>query len=284
MIGESNWTDAGSFLFKRRDEVIPTQQLNQKFHACFHSRFALTISIEEAQNRSGEIENLFGGKEFSVKLRQMRRTAQPTAEIHSKPALNLAIHFTGSGPEAYVVNAQGGMIFGAAFEGNLELAPQVLVVLVSHQVTEQSFGIRPDVKGLAGRCSGAVTRRDIAHGISTSLTCSNSSLGQKTQERRRFFEFHVIYLCIFARGEMHEAAAELIRGGGQSLKLIRRQEAAGKLDALHLHALLTLGIGAKVQAHLLHLCFVQLAGEIVPDLLFVPRQLIPHIRGKNFKL
>src|SRR5207253_1290838 len=89
-----------------------------------------------------------------------------------------------------------GMIFGAAFEGNLELAPQVLVVLVSHQVTEQSFGIRPDVKGFAGRSSGAVTCRDIAHGISASLTRGNSRLAQKTQERRCFFEFHVIYLGI----------------------------------------------------------------------------------------
>src|SRR6266568_550372 len=216
MIGESNRTDAGSFLVKRRDEVVPTQQLNQKFQACFHSRSALTISIEEAQNRSGEIENLSGGEEFSVKLRQMRRTAKPTAEIDPKPALNLAIQFTGSGPEANVVNAQRGMIFGAAFEGNLELAPQVLVVLVSYQVTEQSFGIRPDVKGFAGRSSGAVTCRDIAHGISASLTRGNSRLAQKTQERRCFFEFHVIYLGIFTRGEMHEAAAELIRGGGQS--------------------------------------------------------------------
>src|SRR5437899_7569819 len=105
MISESDATDAGSFLVKRRDEVVPTQQLNQEFHACFHSRFALTISIEEAQNRSGQIENFVGGKEFSVKLRQVRRTAQPTAEIDSKPALNLAIQFTGSGPEANVVNA-----------------------------------------------------------------------------------------------------------------------------------------------------------------------------------
>src|SRR2546425_3082325 len=217
MIGESNRTDAGSFFVKRRDEVIPTQRLNQKFHACFHARFALAISIEEAQNRSGQIEDLSGGKEFRIKLRQMRRTAQPTAEIDSKPALNLAIQFTGSGPEANVVNAQRGMIFGAAFERNLELAPQVLVVFVSHQVTEQSFRIRPDVKGFAGRSSGAVTRRDIAHRISASLTRGNSGLGQKTQERRRSFEFHVIYLGIFARGEMHETAAELIRGGSQSL-------------------------------------------------------------------
>src|SRR5713101_8324177 len=104
-IGESNRTDTGSFLVKRRHEVIPTQQLNQEFQACFHARFALAISIEEAQNRSGKIEDLLGGKEFSVKLRQMRRTAKPTAEIDSKPALNLAIQFTGSGPEAKVVNA-----------------------------------------------------------------------------------------------------------------------------------------------------------------------------------
>src|SRR5438477_12351184 len=125
LIGESNRTYAGSFLIKRRDEVVPTQQLNQKFHACFHSLSVLTISIEEAQNRSGEIENLSGGEEFKVKVRQMRRTAKSTAEIDPKPALNLAIQFTGSGPEANVVNAQRGMIFGAALEGSLELLPQL---------------------------------------------------------------------------------------------------------------------------------------------------------------
>src|SRR5438128_12642516 len=112
MIGESNRTDAGSFFVKRRDEVIPTQRLNQKFHACFHARFALTITIEEAQNRSGQIENLSGGKEFSVKLRQMRRTAKPTTEIDSKPALNLAIQVTGRRPETNVVNAQRGIMLG----------------------------------------------------------------------------------------------------------------------------------------------------------------------------
>src|SRR5207247_5892449 len=83
MIGESNRTDTGSFFVKRRDEVIPTQRLNQKFHACFHARFALTITIEEAQNRSGQIENLSGGKEFSVKLRQMR-SEEHTSELQSR--------------------------------------------------------------------------------------------------------------------------------------------------------------------------------------------------------
>src|SRR5260370_41015597 len=100
------------------------------------------------------------------------------------------------------------MIFGATLESDLELSAQVLVVLVSDQVTKQGFSVRPNIESFRRRGAGPIARRDVAHGVAAGLARGYSSPGEETQQVRSFFQFDVIDLRVFARGEVHEAAAK----------------------------------------------------------------------------
>src|ERR1700694_2401688 len=130
------------------------------------------------------------------------------------------------------------MIFGATFESYLELSPQVLVVLVAHQVAKQRLGIRPNIESFGRRRSGAITGCDIANRVAAGLARSNPGFCQEAQEVRSFFQLDVVDLRVFPRGEMQKATAKSISRIGQPDQLIRSQESARNLDALHLHSLL----------------------------------------------
>src|SRR5258708_39898903 len=107
------------------------------------------------------------------------------------------------------------MIFGATFESDLELATQVLVVLVTDQITKQRFGVRPNIESFRRRGAGPVARRDVAHSVATGLTRGYSGPRQETQQVRSFFQFDVIDLRVFARGEVNKATAKSISRIGQ---------------------------------------------------------------------
>src|SRR2546425_6799273 len=72
---------------------------------------------------------------------------------------------------------------------------------------------------------------------------------------------------------MNEAAAKPIGRLSQTRELICGQDPARDLDALHLHSLLALSIGAKMQTQLLHLRLVDFTRAIFRDLLLVINQL-----------
>src|SRR5260370_6010846 len=202
-------------------------------------------------------------------MRELRPRAQSTAEINSKAAPRLALLGPGDCPQPDIVNPQSRVIIRATFESDLELATEVLVVLVAHEIPKQSIGVRLSCESLSCRRTGAITRGDVAHSVAASFARSDSARGQKPQQFRRFFQAHVIYLRIFARREMNEATAKPICCVSQARELICSQEPARNLDALHLYSLLALSISAKVQTQFLHLRLVDFAGAIFLDLLFV---------------
>ncbi len=83
---------------------------------------------------------------------------------------------------------------------------------------------------------------------------------------------------------MNETAAELVGRVSQTDQLIRGQESSGNLDPLHLHAFLALSISAKVQPQFLHLRLINFTCSVLPDLLLIIGQLVPHIVGKKLSL
>src|SRR5213595_3338261 len=100
------------------------------------------------------------------------------------------------------------MILGTTFESYLELSPQVLVVLVAHEVAKQSIGVRRHVERLRCRCACTVTAGDITNRVPASFARCDSSFGQKAQKVRNLLQLDVIDLRIFSGGEMKEAAAK----------------------------------------------------------------------------
>src|SRR2546427_4511337 len=85
---------------------------------------------------------------------------------------------------------------------------------------------------------------------------------------------------------MNEAAAKPIGRLSQTRELLCGQAPARNLDALHLHSLLALSIGAKMQTQLLHLRLVNFTRAIFRYLLLVISQLFADVcrQGLRFSL
>src|SRR5262245_318062 len=148
------------------------------------------------------------------------------------------------------------MIFRATFKSDLELSTKILVELVSDQIAEQAFCIRPHIKGFCCRRAGSITSSYVPDCIATGFAGGNSSLGKKTQQCWSLFEPNVIDLRVLSGGEVDKAASKPIGSISEALELIGREIAARDFDALHLHTFLPLCIRTKVQPHLLHFYFI----------------------------
>ncbi len=82
---------------------------------------------------------------------------------------------------------------------------------------------------------------------------------------------------------MNEPTAKSISRVREAHQLIGAEHTPGNLDPLHLHALLPLSIGAKVQPQLLHLRFINFARAVFPDLLLVVGQLFADMRRQSLQ-
>src|SRR6267143_3447527 len=97
------------------------------------------------------------------------------------------------------------MVLGTTFERYLELSPQVLVVLVAHEIAKQGIGVRRHIERLRGRRACAITSGNIANCVPTSFARCDSGFRKKTQKIGNLFQLDVVDLRIFSGGEMKEA-------------------------------------------------------------------------------
>ena len=130
-----------------------------------------------------------------------------------------------------------------------------------------------DVEHLRGRRPRAVARGDVADGVAAGLARRDARRREEAKQVRGLLELQVVDLHVFPRRQVQEAAPEPIGGVGEADQLIRRENPARDLDALHLHAVLPLGVRAELQADLLHLHLPHLAAAVLLDLFFVEIEL-----------
>src|SRR5260370_2697921 len=119
-------------------------------------------------------------------MRELRPRPQSPAEINSKAAPRLALLGPGDCPQPNIVNPQSRVIIRATFESDLELATEVLVVLVAHEIPKQSTGVRLNFENLSCRRTGAITRGDVSHSVAASFARSNPPPAQKPHQSTRF--------------------------------------------------------------------------------------------------
>src|SRR5206468_6518383 len=68
-----------AFFFEQAAELGPAKTLDEEFHARLHSRLALSVSVEETQNRDRQLEQFFLGQELCVDVGQVRSAAHSSA-------------------------------------------------------------------------------------------------------------------------------------------------------------------------------------------------------------
>src|SRR6266849_1241814 len=142
------------------------------------------------------------------------------------------------------------MIVCATFKRDLEFPPQVLVVLIAHEIAKQRLRIWQHIEGFRGRRARAIAGGDIAYCVAARFARGDACFSQEAQQVRCFFKLDVINLRILARSKMQEATAKSLGRIREAYELIGAQDPTGYLDALHLHPLLALSISAKVQSQL----------------------------------
>src|SRR5262249_4825366 len=113
-------------------ELLPAHRLHKELHPRFHTLFSLAVAVEDANNSGREIEKLLDRQKIGVETRDVRPAAHPAAYITAKAASRFAVLLARHGVESQIVKGERGMIFGAAFKGDLEFATHVLVELVAH--------------------------------------------------------------------------------------------------------------------------------------------------------
>src|SRR5260370_12466920 len=112
-------------------------------------------------------------------MRELRPRAQSTAEINSKPAPRRALLGPGDCPQPDIVNPQSRVIIRTTFESDLELATEVLVVLVAHEIPKQSIGVRLNFEHLSCRRTDAITRGAVPHSVAPTFAPSDRARAQK---------------------------------------------------------------------------------------------------------
>jgi hypothetical protein len=139
------------------------------------------------------------------------------------------------------------MVICAPFKRDLEFPTQILVVFVAYQKAKQRLRIREDIECLRCRRARTIACGNVAYSVATSFARGDASVSQKPQEVGNFFQPDVVNLCVLARGEMQEPAAEPVCRISQAHELIGAQDSTRNLDSLHLHSLLALSVSAEVQ-------------------------------------
>ena len=122
----------------------------------------------------------------------MRAAAHPAADVNAEASARFAVLLARHGVEPQVVKGERGMVVGAAFEGDLEFAPHVLVELVAHEIAEERLRVRVNVEDFGVRDAGAITGGDVAHGVAACLARRDADLGQGAEQRGRFFQSQVV--------------------------------------------------------------------------------------------
>src|SRR5262245_42462 len=128
----------------------------------------------------------------------VRAATHPAADVNAEASARLSVLLARHGVEAEVVKGERGMIVGAAFKGDLEFAPHVLVELVAYEIAEERLRVRIDVEDFGVRDAGAVTGGDVAHGVSAGFARRDADFGKGAKQGRRFFQLQVIKLHVLA--------------------------------------------------------------------------------------
>ena len=121
----------------------------------------------------------------------------------------------------------------AAGERDLELAPEILHVIMTQQKVGQRARIGRDIEGLVVTHARQWAGRHIAHGVATGLTRGQANRGQATHQIGRVVDVYVVQLKVLARRNVQDAVRVLVGQICQRLHLRDAQAAIRYLDALH---------------------------------------------------
>lgn len=164
----------------------------------------------------------------------MGRGAEAAAHVDVEAAHDLAVLHPGAGDGAEVVHhhERAGLV-GAAGEGDLELAPEVLAVGVAEQEPGEGVGVGGHVERLGVADAGQGAPGHVAHRVAAGLAGGDAHRGQPAHDRRRVVQVHEVQLHVLAGGDVEDGVRVLLGHLGQHLELLGGDPAVRDLDPQH---------------------------------------------------
>ena len=162
-----------------------------------------TQSRENPADRLRQGQNFFLGGKFFQHLRLVRDGAQAAADVEGEASAQQAVLHPCLGNEAHVVHVgQAAALVGAARKRNLDLAAEVLSILVVQQEIRQGVGIRRHVEALVAADTRQGARRHVAHHIAARLLCGDADGRQAPHQVRRIVDMDEMELEILPRRDV----------------------------------------------------------------------------------
>ena len=194
------------FFFNFAPEFFDAELGDQELDASAVAILLLAQTGEDARDRLRQRQQLFFGAEFRQHFRLMRHGAQPAADKNGEAAHGLAIDLARLRQQAQVVHLdQAASVTGAAGEGHLELAAEVLHIVVVEQKLRHGVGIGADIKDFIVANAGQRASGDIAHRVATGFLRGDADSRQPPHQIGRVVDMHVVELDILARGDVQDA-------------------------------------------------------------------------------
>ncbi len=139
----------------------------------------------------------------------------------------------GDGGEADVVDLGVGAPEGAAGDGDLELAREVVEVGVGGEDVGDFYGEGGAVDELVGIEAGEGAAGDVADDVSAGALGGEADLGELVDDVDEGLEGEPVELDVLAGGDVGEVAGVLLGDLADDAELVRGEEAVGQADAHH---------------------------------------------------
>ena len=223
---------AGKFLVRNQGwaalEVLPfgldlarefgrRQFLDQNFDPRLVLVVAPAVEVVHAQYRIEVIAQFGAWQKLANRMADHRGAAEAAAGDDARADFTFVIF---DDLNADIVNQNGGAIFGAGIDGDLEFARQVGEFGVERRPLANQFAVRTRVDDFIVCDAGKMVRRGVAHAVAAGLDCVHLDAGEIGQNVRHFFELGPVVLDVLPRGEVAVVAVVLARDVAQHAHLL----------------------------------------------------------------
>ena len=264
-------------------ELVEADAVYQHLEAGHHPVLAKHIGVvEHRPDGQCHPQVVVGGDELVQRLGEAGHDGGAAAAEYLEAALLHAVHHAGLRYVGQVLDGRRDVIAGVgAGEGRLELAGEALGDGMAHAEADVGRKVGCGVKHLVRVNAGVGRSYHVADGVAAGFAGGQARGAQQPQHLGALGQGDVVELDVLAGGDVALAQRGVLVGHlAEALHGLRGEDAAGNLDADHLHVGLALAVYALAQPEGSKDGVVQLPGLEVGGLFLQPHHLFVH-KGDN---
>jgi hypothetical protein len=238
----------GPALFRNDFElgVEPAQKFlfadlpEQELHPVPLAVLAFPVPEVDAHDGLARRQDVALGHEVEPQVRDLRCRAEPAGHVNGEPSPRIGR----LREDADVVDHHLRFVADAAAHADLEFARKLQVHLVVEKMSRDGVGVGRDVERLVGNHAAEGGCGDVAHAVGAGPDGGDARAREHLLNFDRVLELEVVNLDVLAHRDVRAPSAPARRDLGERVHLVRRDDAPGDLDALHVLHLRKLRVDA----------------------------------------